>query len=74
MLIQTEKIIYLRISATIGLRSIKQWIGLPTSDADVGSLDEDDEPGGNPMKQLQELVAPHRHRPISLDNLANETR
>lgn len=56
-----------------GLRSIKQWIGLPTSDADVGNLDEDDEPGGNPMKQLQELVAPHRHRPISLDNLANET-
>ena len=46
-------------------------LGLPVSEDD--SDNDDDEDQVDPLKQLQDLCSPHRHRPSSIDNLESKT-
>ena len=55
----------------LGLKNIKQMLGLPVSEDD--SDNDDDEDQVDPLKQLQDLCSPHRHRPSSIDNLESKT-
>ena len=47
-------------------------LGIPVTEEEAEERDEEGE-SINPMKKLQELCAPHRHSPASLEALVTET-
>ena len=47
-------------------------LGMPVTEEEAEERDEEGDTI-NPMKKLQELCAPHRHRPASLEALVTET-
>ena len=47
-------------------------LGIPVTEEEAEEGDEEGE-AMKPMKQLQELCAPHRHRPASLETLVADT-
>ena len=53
------------------MRNLKLLLGLPVEED--AADDEAEEVEADTMKQLQELCAPHRHRPASLEALVTET-
>ena len=46
-------------------------LGLPVTEEEAEEREEGE--AMDPMKQLQELCAPHRHRPASLETLVADT-
>ena len=54
-----------------GLKKIQTMFGVAVTEEDTEG--EDEEVEANPMRQLQDLCAPHRHRPSSLEALVRET-
>ena len=54
-----------------GMRNLKLLLGLPVEED--AADDEAEEVEADTMKQLQDLCAPHRHQPSSLDTLVTET-
>ena len=55
-----------------GLRKLQTMLGIPVTEEEAEERDEEGDTV-NPMKQLQELCAPHRHRPASLESLVTDT-
>ena len=54
-----------------GLKKIQTMFGVAVTEEDTE--EEGEEVEANPMRQLQDLCAPHRHRPSSLEALVRET-
>ena len=54
------------------MRKLQTMLGIPVTEEEAEEGDEEGE-AMNPMKQLQELCAPHRHRPASLETLVADT-
>ena len=54
------------------LRKLQTMLGIPVTEEEAEERDDEGDTI-NPMKQLQELCAPHRHRPASLEALVTET-
>ena len=57
----------------LAFKRLQAFFGYDTEENDDTDVETEEEEVIDPMKRLQELCAPHRHRPASLETLVQET-